>query len=352
MKSHRLRRLSGPLALLFLIAAPVAAHAQIGALRDAAKKVGGKLPDASILYSKPPITTGLPDAVPHAEPGMDGLIPGTELVIQEELHTDDADLDVEDRRTGEDSEIEVRDGYAALERSESGGFVLAPGFYRFENQSYCLKAGTHGPGGGDGYLFAPPEGPAQVAITTILRVAVDKPEIEQRDIQLLLWAIIAKTKFEDLDPRLKAVAAQLLTPRALVELNRSALDILPGPVMQQLLEKVPDELRSIVEAESRLRQMLTNPGASFEQMEAVAVLAGMAPQGPGSREVPLGRWSLHPDGYYVRYIPSGYSHTRVEIWVPQESDAVGRVYDPALHIAVPGNTARQRLIQSARPYGS
>jgi hypothetical protein len=55
-------------------------------------------------------------------------------------------------------------------------------------------------------------------------------------------------------------------------------------------------------------------------------------------------------GYYVRYLPSGYSSTRVEIWVPQGSPAVGKEYDPATHIAVPGNTARQRLIQSGRAH--
>ena len=84
-------------------------------------------------------------------------------------------------------------------------------------------------------------------------------------------------------------------------------------------------------------------------MEAVAVLAGVAGIGPGSREVPMGRWSLHPDGYYVRYLPRGYSYTVVEVWVPNGSPAVGKEYDPATHIAVPGNTARQRLIQSGRP---
>ncbi len=80
------------------------------------------------------------------------------------------------------------------------------------------------------------------------------------------------------------------------------------------------------------------------------MLAGAVGLGPGSRAVPSGRWSLHPDGYYVRYLPQGYSHTVTQIWVPQGSPAVGRDYDPATHIAVPGNTARQRLIQSGRVY--
>ena len=74
----------------------------------------------------------------------------------------------------------------------------------------------------------------------------------------------------------------------------------------------------------------------------------MAPMGAGSQEVPSGRWSLHPDGYYVRYLPQGYSHTLVQIWVPQGAPAVGKEFDPATHVAVPGNTSRQRLGQSGR----
>ena len=131
-------------------------------------------------------------------------------------------------------------------------------------------------------------------------------------------------------------------------LNRGGLDILPAPVLQEGLNKAPAPLRATLEAEASLRRMLTSGSSTFAEMERVAVLGGLAPLGEGSRNVPSGKWSLHPDGYYVRYIPSGYSSTRLEIWVPEESAAIGKEYDPALHIAVPGNTARQRLIQSGR----
>jgi hypothetical protein len=87
-------------------------------------------------------------------------------------------------------------------------------------------------------------------------------------------------------------------------------------------------------------------------MERVAVLSGAVPMGPGSQNVPSGRWSNHPDGYHIRYIPAAYSRTRVEIWVPQGSPAAGKEFDPAAHIAVPGNTSRQRLIQSGRAHQS
>ncbi|HEX8832264.1 MAG TPA: hypothetical protein VF705_13905, partial [Longimicrobium sp.] len=232
----------------------------------------------------------------------------------------------------------------------NGGFVLQPGYYEFVGQSYCLKAGTHGPGGGDGYLYAPPKGPAEDAVTTILRNSVNHPEIHQHDVQTLLWAIIARAKFEDLSAEHKATAARLLTPRQLAALNRTALDMVPGPALEAAMSRVPPLVRQVFQAEAQIRQMLTTPGTSFQQLEAAAVLAGMAPMGEGSRAVPSGRWSLHPDGYYVRYIPQGYSYTVTQLWIPQGSPAVGKEYDPATHIAVPGNTARQRLVQSGRAH--
>jgi hypothetical protein len=298
-------------ALFTLCAAPT--YGQLGDLADKLKK---KTPN--LLGGKAPITTSLPDAK-WEDASKDGFTP------RESVRS-----------------------LMVLQRTPNGGFVVQTGYYTLQTQSYCLKAGTHGPGGGDGYLYAPPKGPAEDAVMSIVRNSVQHPEIHQHDIQALLWAIIARAKFEDLQPEMKATAAKLLTPRQLASLNRNALDALSGNALTDALGGVPEPLRQIAQAEAQLRQMLTTPGASFAEMERVAVLSGAAPMGEGSRVVPSGRWSLHPDGYYVRYIPSGYSSTRVEIWVPQGSPAVGKEYDPATHIAVPGNTARQRLIQSGR----
>ena len=299
-------------------AAYTPAEAQLGGLRGAVGRVAGRLEIDDLVGGKAPITTSLPDAK-WAVDSLDNFTP----------------------REGKRS-------MAQLQRTPNGGFVLQPGYYELHAQSYCLKAGTHGPGGGDGYLFAPPIGPAEEAVMTIVRNSVQHPEIPQHDIQVLLWAIIARAKFEDLQPALKATAARLLTPRQLANLNRSALDLVPGPALDAAMNRMPPLVRQVVEAEAQLRQMLVNPTASFADMERVAVLAGAVGLGPGSREVPSGRWSLHPDGYYVRYLPKGYSYTVMQVWVPQGSPAVGRELDPASHVAVPGNTARQRLIQSAR----
>lgn len=290
-------------------------------LKDGLKKVSDKLdknPVAEILKKPAPISTSLSDAKWEVD-SLDEFTPR-----------------------------ETKKSMLTLQRTTNGGFILQPGFYEMHTQSYCLKAGTHGPGGGDGYLFAPTAGPMDDVVTAIVRKSVDHPQISQQDIQSLLWSIIARAKFEDLQTKIKLVATSLLTPEQLLKLNGGVLGLIPDKVMQKGMEGLPKEVQMVLEAENKLRGLLTDPTASFAEMERVAVLAGAVGLGPGSREVPSGRWSLHPDGYYVRYIPQGYSYTVTQIWVPQGSPSVGKEYDPATHIAVPGNTSRQRLIQSGR----
>lgn len=297
------------------------AEAQFGSVTNAVSHLPVKAPAVPDLLGGPaPVSTSIKDAI-YGDAAKDGFTPPGKL----------RDL-------------------TALPRSADGGFVLAPGYYIMHAQSYCLHAGTHGPGGGDGYLYAPVKGSAKDTVIAILRNSVSHPEIDQHDIQLLLWAVVARARFEDLDPRLKAVAARLLSARQLAGLNRSALGVLTSPQLASVTGGMPGPLRTIVEAESRMRGLLTTPGSSYADIERVAVLGGMAPRGEGSIDVPATRWSLHPDGYWVRYKPNSYTNTWVEIWVPPGSKGVGKAYDPASSIAVPVNTARQRLAQSGRVY--
>lgn len=278
---------------------------------------GGGIPGVDALFQKgPSITTSLPDAKWEAK-DKDGLV------------TKPGDL-------------------FSLEQGPNHGFILKSGAWKGTLQSYCLKAGTHGPGNGDGYLFAPPKGPFEAAVIAVAKNSVDHPEIQQRPIQLLLWAMIARTKVLDLPRDQQAIAAKLLTPKQIADINGGALGFLTDDRLGGALIKEPPLVRQVMEAENKLRGLLTNPASTFQQMEAVAVLTGEAPWGKGSREVPTGRWSKHPDGYYVRYIPSAYYTTNCEVYVEENSKAIGKEFDPSRHIAVPGNTAKQRLLQSAR----
>jgi hypothetical protein len=237
---------------------------------------------------------------------------------------------------------------SSLERGPTNGWMLKEGAFGADVQSYCLHAGTHGPGRGEAYFYAPPKGPYEKAVIAVVTNSASKPEVPQRSIQLLLWAMMARTKFTDLSRDLQATAAQLLTPKQIADLNGGALGIITDELMAKGLLKEPPLVRQVMEAENRLRQTFANPASAFGDFERIAVLTGDIPWGEGSRQAPKGRWSLHPDGFYVRYIPSGYSRTHLEIYVPAGAKCIGKEFNPATHIAVPGDTNRQRLIQSAR----
>ncbi len=223
----------------------------------------------------------------------------------------------------------------ALQWDPQRGYLAAPGYYELIAESYCLMAGTHGPGGGDGYAYAELEGPQGDIIRKILREAVNHPEIPQRQIQVLLWGITSRTKLSDMSAESQAVARQMLNDGERRRLDGGALGQIPPEVRRQLFANLPRQVRQVLEAEAELRRQLTRANATYQQLEAIAVLTGAVEQGEGSRTIPQGRWSLHPDGYYVRYRPSGYSRTQMQVMVPEEAlverDGLGRIVAIATH---------------------
>jgi hypothetical protein len=302
-----------------VIATPFAAHA-LPNIGKVIPKV--KLPSLSKAMNGPsPISTNIKDAI-YGDATKDGFKPTTKLTA-----------------------------LTSLPRSEKGGFVLSAGYFEMHAQSYCLHAGTYGPGGGDGYLYAPVKGSAKDPVMAILQNSFLHSDIDQHDIQLLLWAIVARAKFEDLNNQLKVVASRLLTEKQIASLNRNAMSVLTSSEFSRVTGGLPAPIRQVLQAEADMRNMLSGPSVVYADMERAAVLAGKAPKGEGSVDTPSSRWSKHPDGYFIRYIPSGYSHTLIQIWVEAGSAAIGKTCDPATHIAVPGNTSRQRLAQSGRVYG-
>ena len=134
--------LSG-LVLLFTLNA----NAQLlkGVIKKASDKIGAD-PVQEILKKPAPITTSLPDAKWEVD-SLDGFTPR-----------------------------EAKRSLLTLQRTANGGFVLQPGYYDMHVQSYCLKAGTHGPGGGDGYIYAPPIGPMEEIVMAVVRNSVQHPE--------------------------------------------------------------------------------------------------------------------------------------------------------------------------------
>ena len=116
-----------------------------------------------------------------------------------------------------------------LQRTPNGGFVLEPGYYELAAQSYSLKTGrpVSSPGGA-GYLFAPPKGPREDAVMTVLRNAVNRPEIPQWQIQELLNAILSASRYDEFPLSVKTTAAKLIAAKKVNETVRLTM-ILPGP---------------------------------------------------------------------------------------------------------------------------
>lgn len=306
-----MKRTTTALTLALAIAGAAPVKAQIPGLGDAARVLDRVPSLSSFLEGDPAVTTNLDDAVTEVA-FLDGSTPLRFWALD------------------------------ALPRDANGGFRLVPGAFVFETQSYCLKAGTAGPGGGDGYLFAPLAGSKGGIVRTILRNSVAHPEVQQRDIQVLLWAIIARTEFDEMPSQMQRTARTLLSRDQIDDLDDGALGMVPESVMREAMNRLPPAAREVFQAEARLRSMISRGTSDFAQLERVAVLTGAVEPPEGSRPVPEGRWSYHPDGYYLRFFPSGYSQTRIELVVPF-AVSVGRDGDGRVREIVDGRGRRLEL---------
>lgn len=185
------------------------------------------------------------------------------------------------------------------------------------------------PTSGPGYLYAPLKGPKAPLIEKILSKSGEYPQIAQRKVQLLLWAILARTKFHEMKHDLQSVASQLLTQEEIAQLELGSLEAYSDRAMKSVLRKAPRAVRRTLEAEAKIRRLLADPNAAYEELERIAVLPPGLRQKAGKYSVPLGRWSIHPDGYFIRYFPQGYSKVRIQVFNPEpvviERDGLGRI---------------------------
>ena len=222
------------------------------------------------------------------------------------------------------------------------GFKLQPGFYKGTFKSFCLQAGTYGPSKGDAYLYAPLLGTKEKTIKTMIANWEKHPEVEQSHVQLLIWAILAKTNFSKMSRELQATAAILLSTKDISSLSSSIVDYLSSEALAAITDNLPEPAKSIVELENKIRGVMTDANSSYKDVESLAMLAGFAPL---NDDFPRGLWNLHPKGYYIKYLPGGYSRTMVEIYVPKEAGMV--IFQPIGEVAVPASRGSQRLGQSS-----
>lgn len=222
------------------------------------------------------------------------------------------------------------------------GYKLQSGFYKGSIMSFCLKAGTYSPSKGDGYLFAKLKGPKEEMVFKLINNWYNHKEIDQHDLQLLLWAIISKTKFKDLSPRLKAIATVLLSDNDMKQLSKVGLDIVSNELMKKAILNLPEPVQRIAELENQMRSKFTQATISYQEIESLAILPGTSSE---KSIIERGLWTLLPNGCYIKYLPQGYSITDIEFYVPS-TITINVYYFGCGQIATPANTGSQRLAQS------
>lgn len=289
IRSHQKQRWLFTLLLIFLVITAVSA--QLPKLPNLPKDLAEKIPSLNdLIKGEPPITTSLEDAV-YEVPFLDGFDPQDFIPMTK------------------------------LPRTDKGGFIIQfPGLYAFNSRSYCLKAGTYGPSKGDGYLFAPLKGPRADIVQKIIEGSFVHQDIPQRDIQTLLWAIIARTRISDMSREKQVICGRLLSAKDIMELNGGALGLIPRDKRDEMLSGVSPHIRMVLEAEADLREMMTKTDAAYEDLERVAVLTGQPPHDDDARHIPAGRWSYHPEGFFIRYFPFSYPLTQIQMYVPAVFD--------------------------------
>lgn len=209
------------------------------------------------------------------------------------------------------------DGFVTLtnaDRHADGTFPLKPGRYQLELRSFCARGYTYGPTSGDGYVRGAWQGSKADLLREIMqRYTVMYDTVDQRDVQLLVWAVLARVDPEDMRGGARRALVQLLGDRGIEMMARGALDYFADSAARKLFGSANRQLRPLLEYDNRMRGMFRDANRTYEDFERLA----MRPQPANVRtEIPAERWNLHPAGYLVRVNSRGYSRMTMQVVVP------------------------------------
>src|SRR5688572_22721510 len=149
-----------------------------------------------------------------------------------------------------------------LPQSQDGGFVLAPGFYEAEFKTYCLQPGTPDPSQGDAYIQGAVTGYRKDIIESVLLNSRANPEVDQRNVQLLLWSVVSGSNFNKLSPSVQADAMKLLTPKQVFTLKGGVVGVI----------KTVSQTTGVFHAHGGIQSLFDNGVSSYEKFEQLAVL--------------------------------------------------------------------------------
>jgi hypothetical protein len=228
-----------------------------------------------------------------------------------------------------------------LPQSQDGEIILSEGYYEAAFKSYCLQPGTPDPSSRDAYLQAPLGGYRKDIVETVLRNSLNRPDLDQRNIQLLLWSVVSGSDYNRLSSAVKSTSRQLLSSKQLFALQGGVMG-----VVKTIAAAFPETGGN--NSFNDIRRLFELGTSSYEAYERIAVLR--QPSIISHADYNRDQWYQQEGGYYVRYFPSGYQRIKIQVYVPDGSlDADGKksgnylLFDPVTMMAVPANSNAQKL---------
>jgi hypothetical protein len=225
-----------------------------------------------------------------------------------------------------------------LPQTQFGGFVMKPGFYEAEFKTYCLQPGTPDPRQGDAYVQGPISGHRKDIIESVLINSRDQKDIEQRNIQLLLWSVVSGSNFNNLSYSVQNDAAKLLTPKQIFQLKGGVVGLVKEASYATGILNANNDIKRLFETGIHSYEAYENLAVRHEQSQII------------KRGVKYNQWYRQKENYYVRFIPESYKKVRIQVYVPNDLlDAENKlngeyvVYDPTGQQGIPTFTNAQRL---------
>jgi hypothetical protein len=225
-----------------------------------------------------------------------------------------------------------------LPQTQFGGFVLKPGLYEAEFKTYCLQPGTPDPRQGDAYLQGAITGYRKDIVASVLLNSRDNQDIDQRNIQLLLWSIVSGSNFNSLSYNVQTDAMKLLSPKQVFELKGGVLGVIKNVSYSSGLLNANNDIKRLFETSVGSYEAYENLAVRREQSRII------------KKGVKYDQWYKQKENYYVRYFPESYKKVKIQVYVPDNLlDAENKlnheyvVFDPTGRQAIPAFTNAQRL---------
>lgn len=204
------------------------------------------------------------------------------------------------------------------DRGNDDRYHLKPGRYQITLKTFCAKGYTHGPTQGDGYIIGAWTGSKAQFLREIMRRYTAKgDQVEQRDVQLLVWAIMARVDPKDMRGGARNALLTLMGEDGLKLMAQGALQHYADDAAKKIFAPADSALRPILQFENKMRGMYRNANQRYEDFERMAMLETPKDY---KTAIPNLRWNLHPKGYLVRFTSQSYAKSTMQIVIPQKPE--------------------------------